>query len=115
MKQIIQIKLFTKTLDGLIKKRQLLEDDFDEFKKELVKNPELGDLVPGGGGVRKTRLKSATGGKSGGFRVCHYHLVTKDRIFLLLMYAKNVKEDLTMEEKKTLKKIVKMLKEASNG
>jgi hypothetical protein len=115
MKQIIQIKVFTKTLDSLIKKRQLLEDDFNEFKKELVKHPDSGDLVSGTGGVRKTRLKSASGGKSGGFRICYYHLSNKDRIFLLLIYPKNVKEDLTMEEKKTLKKIVEMLREASHG
>src|SRR5262245_3702216 len=102
MKLIIQIKNFTKNLEYLLKKRQLLPDDFEKFKKELAKHPDMGDLISGAGGVRKTRLKSASSGKSGGFRVCHYHLAKKDRIYLLQIYPKNVQEDLTMEEKKTL-------------
>ncbi len=108
--KIVQARNFSKTLDSLMKKRLLLKDDFDEFQRALAENPDLGVIIPGAGGVRKTRLKGASKGKSGGFRVCYYYLVG-DSLFLLLIYAKNEQENLTAGEKKELKTLVKMLKE----
>ena len=70
-RKITQTRQFSKAVDDLIKKRQLLHDDFEEFKRELAEHPEMGDLVTGTGGLRKIRLKSASRGKSGSFRVCY--------------------------------------------
>jgi len=61
-------------------------------------------------GIRKVRLKSASRGKSGGFRICYYYLVLNDEIFLLYIYAKNNKEDLNSRDKTTLKEYVRFLK-----
>jgi mRNA-degrading endonuclease RelE of RelBE toxin-antitoxin system len=88
--KIIQSKQFSKTIDGLLKKRQLLLEDFNDFQRKLVEFPEVGDIITGTGGVRKTRLKSASSGKSGGFRICYYFLTQDNELFLLLIYAKNV-------------------------
>ena len=109
-RKIIQSKQFSKTIDGLLKKRQLLVEDFNDFQKELIEHPEAGNIIIGTGGVRKIRLKSASGGKSGGFRVCYYFLTQDNELFLLLIYAKNVQENLTMQEKKELKELVSILK-----
>lgn len=109
-RKIIQSKQFKKIIDGLLKKRHLLLEDFDDFQKKLVEFPEMGDLIIGTGGIRKARLKSASGGKSGGFRVCYYFLTEDDELFLLLIYAKNVQENLTMQEKKELKELVNIIK-----
>ncbi len=76
-RKINQTKCFSKALNSLLKKRQILEEDFDDFQKELAKNPEMGDIVPGTNGVRKARLKSASRGKSGGSRVCYYDVTHK--------------------------------------
>jgi len=65
------------------KERQLLQQDLKDLKNELAKNPELGDLIVGTGGVRKVRLKSATGGKRGGFRLCYYLLTNRGWLYLL--------------------------------
>lgn len=105
-RKITQTKYFIKLISNLIKKRQILQEDFDDFKKELAERPEMGDMIPGTGGVRKARLKSASRGKSGGSRVCYYDIDHKNEIFLLLVYLKNQQENLTSEEKKTLKEIV---------
>jgi len=79
-------------------------DDFNTFKSVLAENPDMGAMITGTGGVRKTRLKSASKGKSGGFRVCYYfHDVGTGEIYLIDLYAKNEKEDLTPDEKKYLK------------
>lgn len=64
------------------------------------------------GGIRQIRLKSAGKGKSGGFRVCYYYLVD-EALYLILIYAKNEQENLSAEQKKELKSLVKELKEAN--
>jgi len=109
-RKIIEVKSFSKSVDSLLKRKQLLKDDYDAFKKELTNNPEKGDVIVGTGGVRKIRIKSASKGKSGGFRICYYYLTQDEEIYLLLLYAKNEKENLTMDEKKDLKFFVNELR-----
>lgn len=70
-RHLIQTKDFERTVKDLISKRKLKAEDFEDFKRSLAENPEQGDVIPSTGGIRKTRLKSATKGKSGGFRVCY--------------------------------------------
>lgn len=113
-REIIQTSYFVKEISGLQKKGNLLEEDFTSFLKDIAQNPEIGDVIPGTGGVRKTRLKSASKGKRGGFRVCYYYFVVKERIYLLSIYAKNEQEDLTTDEKKDLKAVVAFFKRDSN-
>lgn len=109
-KKIVETRQFSKDIDRLIKKRNLLDSDYNDFKRELAQNPEMGDQIAGTGGVCKARLKSASRGKSGGHRVCYYFLVNKDTIYLLLIYPKNEQENLTAEEKGILKSLVAQLK-----
>jgi mRNA-degrading endonuclease RelE of RelBE toxin-antitoxin system len=110
IRKIIETKAFTKEIEVLLKKRSLLPTDYEEFKKELTLNPDSGAIIVGSGGVRKVRLKSASRGKSGGFRVCYYFLVNKNHIYLLGIFAKNEQENLTKEEKNILKELVMILK-----
>lgn len=109
-REIIETKNFTKTISSLLKKRQLLNEDYADFKRELAEHPDSGDIVPGTGGIRKARLKSASRGKSGGFRVCYYDISHKDRIYLIAIYPKNEQENISMEDKKALKGLVGILK-----
>jgi hypothetical protein len=76
----------------------------------LVAFPDHGDVIQGAGGLRKTRLKSSTKGKSGGFRVCYCDLPEKEKLFLVVIFPKNVKEDLSKEEKRGLKQLIQKLK-----
>jgi hypothetical protein len=109
-KQITQTKSFSKKIDEYITKRRLLIEDFKAFKDELCKNPSIGDLIPGTGGIRKTRLKSTTTGKSGGFRVCYFDNEKDSEIFLILIYPKNEQDNLTSEQKKFLKELTNEIK-----
>lgn len=113
--KIIETRKFSKSIDDLQKKRQLLEEDYAEFKDDLATTPDKGDVVPGTSGVRKIRMGSASKGKRGGFRVCYYYLTVDEEIYLLVIYAKNEKENLTMDEKRDLKEFVGLLKGARNG
>lgn len=112
-RKITQTKYFSKALNSLLKKRQILEEDFDDFQEGLAKNPEMGDIIPGTSGVRKARLKSASRGKSGGSRICYYDVTNRNEIYLLLIYAKNQQEDITDEDKKDFKELVNALRRDS--
>lgn len=112
-RKITQTKYFSKALNSLLKKRQILEEDFDDFQEELARNPEMGDIIPGTSGVRKARLKSVSRGKSGGSRICYYDVISRNEIYLLLIYAKNQQEDITGEDKKDFKELVNALRRDS--
>lgn len=107
---VIQLSGFSKILDQLIAQNQLSYDDFVEFERRLVGNPREGNVIQGTGGLRKTRLKSISKGKSGGFRVCYCDVPEKEKLFLLAVFAKNVQENLSFSEKQGLKALVERLK-----
>ena len=110
-RRIIQARGFSKEIDRLLHNRNLLAEDFEEFKKHLAENPKDGDLVPGTAGIRKTRLKSASKGKSGGFRICYYYYQEYEDLYLIMIYQKNKQENITAAEKKVLKELVLAIKE----
>jgi hypothetical protein len=109
-RKIIEPRVFARKLDDLIADRRILKEDLEVLKKELIKDPESGDIIPGTGGVRKIRLKSATKGKRGGFRVCYFDDSRREELFLLKIYGKNEKEDLSAAEKKSLREFTEMVK-----
>ncbi len=109
----IQLLSFSKYLDNLIEAGKISESDFLDFEKALLKNPQAGDVIPGLSGLRKIRLKGANVGKRGGFRVDYLDLPEQGKLYLIVLYPKNVKEDLTQDEKKLISHLVKKLKEES--
>jgi len=56
--------------------------------------------------LRKLRWKAAGRGKRCGVRVIYFWFPTKDVILLLLIYAKNVQDDLSAEQLRILRRIV---------
>lgn len=75
------------------------------LEARLAADPESGALIPGTGGVRKLRYGAAGRGKRGGVRVIYYYRAAVGRVYLITVYAKNVKEELTMREKHELKRV----------
>jgi hypothetical protein len=100
-KLIIETPIFTKLIDGL-----LTLEEFRELQKSLNNDPEQGDLIQGTGGARKMRFALSGKGKSGGIRIIYYYKVD-DMIFLLLAYPKNKQDNLTEQQKKILKQLIK--------
>jgi hypothetical protein len=62
----------------------------------LAAHPDAGIAL--GGGLRKVRFARAGGGKSGGFRTIHYFNAGVGPVFLLTLFAKNEKANLTAAE-----------------
>jgi hypothetical protein len=62
------------------------------------------------GSVRKVRVTTGGGGKSGGARVVYLYVQARETIYLLLAFPKNVQANLTADQKKALRKLVAKLK-----
>ncbi len=90
--------------------RQLLtEDEKDDLISYLAENPSAGDLIQGTNGVRKVRWARQGMGKSGGTRVIYYYHSEIMPLYLLTIFGKNEKSNLSMDEKQILSKSVKIL------
>lgn len=112
----IHLLPFSKYLDSLIEQGKVSKKDFEDFEQELLKKPQAGDVIPGLSGIRKIRLKGANVGKRGGFRVDYLDIPEYSKLYFIVLYPKNVKEDLTEDEKKIVRRLVKQLKdEATHG
>jgi hypothetical protein len=100
-------------LSGFSKRRaELLTDDsFKELQEAIIINPQIGAVISGTGGFRKLRWARTGTGKSGGVRIIYYNRCEESgRIYLALLYSKNEADNLTYEQKTTLKKVaVKLL------
>lgn len=84
----------------------------DEERMRLIdfiaRNPTAGVSI--GGGIRKLRVARGAGGKSGGYRVIHFYSGDIDMpIFLITVFAKNEKANLTKAETEAVKTLGKML------
>jgi len=83
----------------------LPDDDFRVLQEHLLKNHDLGDTISKTGGCKKIRWSREGMGKRGGVRVIYYVITKSGRLYLLLVYPKNEKDDLTEAEKAVLKSI----------
>lgn len=93
-------RLITKLLSG---------DEYAGLQDELAIDPERGDLIQGGGGIRKVRYAAQGRGKSGGIRVVYYWVRSDSQILMLVAYPKSQKDNLTAAETAILRKLVKEL------
>jgi mRNA-degrading endonuclease RelE of RelBE toxin-antitoxin system len=85
-------------------------DGIEALAVYLIDHPDAGDVIPGAGGARKLRWAAKGKGKRGGARIIYLYMMVASRIYLLRCYAKNVKADLTADEKKDLLQIAAHLK-----
>ena len=88
--------------------RDLLPDEeFRNLQNLLVMNPERGAIIRGSGGIRKLRFGILDRGKSGGLRLIYYWKKEFQQIFLLVIYSKSKKDNLSSAETALLRKLVK--------
>lgn len=109
MKRIfVESTLFKKTFSDLVSLEIL-----KELQVEILKNPEVGDLIVGTGGIRKMRFGSGTKGKRGGWRILYLDLSEVDICHLLYAYPKSESENINSEEKKVLKELAEKIKRSA--
>ena len=72
----------------------------------IAKDPEIGDVIAGTGGFRKIRIALQGGGNSGGSRVIYYFCDETMPVFLMQIYAKNEKANLSAAPEKPAEEAV---------
>jgi len=100
--EFIETTVFTRQILDL-----LTDDSYKSLQAALMLHPEIGDLIPGGGGIRKIRWANDHHGKRGGIRVIYFYKSQANQIYFLFAYPKTVKDNLSDEQKKILGKLVK--------
>ena len=75
----------------------------------LAAHPLNGDIMEGTGGIRKLRWASGGKGKSGGVRIIYYYHDLRIPLYLLTVFGKNEKSNVTKSERNELAKLVKLL------
>ncbi len=89
--------------------RLLSEDDRRALVDHLAARPRAGDLIEGTGGVRKLRWARDGRGKSGGVRVVYYFHSDQMPLYLLTVFAKNERANLSKAERNELAGLVDLL------
>lgn len=84
-------------------------EDRRDIIDQLAANPEAGISL--GGGLRKVRVARRGGGKSGGYRVLHFYRAPDMPLFLLTVFAKNDKANITRSEQADLIKLCDLIAE----
>lgn len=79
----------------------------------LACHPESGDLIRGTGGLRKLRWGAGGKGKRGGARVIYYFHDENMPLYLLSVYAKGDKADLSSDDRRVLSKLTDLLRQAN--
>jgi hypothetical protein len=96
--------------------RILTEQERDRVISEIAANPLKGAIVKNTGGVRKVRVAIEGRGKSGGARVIYYYHDPHCPIFLLEIFAKNERADLSQAQRNEMAKVTATIKrEARKG
>ena len=98
----IETSIFTKQIKELVS-----DEEYRQLQQDLLVQPDKGDLIKNGGGIRKVRCAHGNKGKSGGIRVIYYWVNEDHQIFFLLAYPKSVKDTLTDKEAAILRQLVK--------
>lgn len=75
----------------------------------LAAHPQSGALIKGTGGIRKFRWSSGNKGKSGGVRVIYYFHSGSLPLFLLSLFGKSEKANLSKSECNELAKFTSQL------
>jgi len=87
----------------------LTEAERETIVLTTAARPDAGVLIPGAGGARKLRFAGRGKGKSGGYRVVTYYGGADIPVFLLNVFAKGDKVDLTPAERNELAKVLRAL------
>jgi mRNA-degrading endonuclease RelE of RelBE toxin-antitoxin system len=89
MYSFVETKLFTQLV-----KHYLPDDEYRLLQLELIRNPNLGSVIRGSGGVRKLRWRARGRGKRGGYRIIYFVRRPKAVIWMLTIYPKNLRDSI---------------------
>lgn len=108
MHTVIETEVFQDQVEAV----GMSEAELDALILYISENPRAGVAMAGTGGARKLRWAGKGKGKSGGYRVITFFSGEDIPVFLLDIYAKNDKDNLTRAEQNELKQVLQELVDA---
>ena len=100
MHGVVETPTFLKAAEGLYS-----ESERENIVRTIASDPGAGDVMPGTGGFRKLRFARAGMGKRGGARVVYLYGGDRFPVFLITVYAKAEKGNLSKAEQNALAKL----------
>ena len=100
--QFIETPIFTRVVNEL-----LSDEQYRDLQLALLLRPNLGRTIRGSAGLRKTRWSLRGHGKRGGVRVIYYWDRRTETFYMLHVYAKSEREDLTPQQIRFLSRLVR--------
>ncbi len=91
------------------KQAGMTEDEIDGVVDYVSKNPTTGVEIAGTGGCRKLRVAGRGKGKSGGYRIITFYTGESLPVFLLTLFAKGERANLSKDESNRLRTITKAI------
>lgn len=105
MQTVLETRHFSQAAAKVLSKEEL-----EEAIWLIAQRPEAGVLIPESGGLRKLRVRRGGLGKRGGARVIYYFFDLDHPIYLLDVFAKNERADLSASERRKLRAVAEELK-----
>lgn len=87
------------------------KEELDALLDLLMSAPAHGELIVGGGGVRKIRVGKENTGKSGGYRVLTFYMDEDAPTYLLAIIDKTDVDNISADQKKQLRALAKAIKD----
>ena len=110
MQTIVELPEFHRRAKAL-----LTDSEKQGIVSYLAAHPQAGALMQGTGGIRKFRWASGNKGKSGGVRVIYYYHNELIPLFLLTVFGKGEKANLSRAERNELAKLTSILAKNYGG
>lgn len=98
MRTVIETPTFASQADKIWS-----EDERLEFVSYIACNPTAGDVIPGAEGARKIRWGIQSRGKRGGARVIYFNQDKQGVVYLIAVYQKSERENITPNEIKEVR------------
>lgn len=105
MQTIVELPEFLRKAQDLF-----LDEEKASLINYLAAHPQSGDLMQGTGGIRKLRWAAQGKGKSGGARVIYYYHNETMPLFLLTVFGKGEKANLSKSESNDLSRFTDILR-----
>jgi mRNA-degrading endonuclease RelE of RelBE toxin-antitoxin system len=99
--ELIETSLFTRQVWAA-----LSDEEYRTLQLQLIFRPDSGRRIRGSGRLRKLRWRSQGRGKRGGARIIYYWKAAAGQLYLLCLYPKNVRSDLSHNEHEILRSLV---------
>lgn len=106
--QFVEMRPFSEKWQRL----RLTDDDLLVVQLGIMARPDRWPAMKGTGGLRKLRFspESWHSGKRGALRICYAYFPSCSTALLVAVYAKDEKDDLTADEKKTIRAFLRRIK-----